>query len=298
MKKIFFFRDLSVEHAKVNQGCFAGLPSLTGLTGLNRYFCIQLCRTLGLAPQALQPSGALLAIENYHLHEGQKKGFKPASATYEAVPAVWASFTAHIALEVEAEGAAADLLTGEDLDELAVDILNTATLCKGNFQKVKRPVNLSAARLADCVGDRERVLRLLPAASLLVRDFSYLVSKGREAGLPLMDVFVAAVLSHSRRPPVLRAFFEDMQAETARLAPVMNGVALLESSPSGRSIRPDALGRQEGSIVGSATYTLVRLQQAASLRRKWAAEEFMGVFWKEVTEPHACSGYFCRALDE
>lgn len=297
MNKLFYFPSVQATHVKVNHGCFVGLPSMTGLTGLNRHFCIALCRELGLPVDALQPSGALLAIEGYHLHEGFKKTHKPGKTTYEAVPAAWASFTAHIALDVQATSEdAANLLAGADLGDIAAELLGDMSLCKGSLTNVKQAANLQHPRLAGLGTERERVLRLLPSASMVVCDYSHLVVAMRAAQLNLMEGLVAATLRHAQRPALYRAFFEDddIYAHQAYLAPVMNGLMFLEDTPSGVSVRQNALGNTTPSLVSSPAFTLTRLQKAASVRIQMAEEEISAAFWKEFRDP---TGFYCRAAE-
>lgn len=302
MKKMFFFRDVSAQHVKVSHGGFVGLPSITGVTGLNRNFAIQLAAALGLAPHDIQPSGALLAFGGYLLHEGYKKGFKPGKAVYESIPAAWASFTAHIALEVEAVSPAAqEKLAGAALAGLAADLLGGMSLCKGSLRNVKKPVPLEHPSLARFGSDRERVLNMLPSDSFVIKDCSYLVSDMRVEGVPLMEGLVASTLRHSQRPLRYRTFFEDesRQVQEWRLAPVMHGLLTLEEVASGKSTRPDSNGVMEASRFASPTFTLTRLQKAPSLRLGYRQDLDAGVdnppmmaFWREHRLPN---GYFCHA---
>lgn len=295
MNKLFFFKGVSAQHVKVSHGGFVGLPSLTGLTGLNRNFAIQLALELDLPPEAIQPAGALLAIEGYHLHEGYKKGHKPKTATYEAIPAAWASFTAHIALEVCAvTEEAKEKLAGAGLEQLAQELLANMQLCKGSLRDVKKPIDLAKWAKTHEGSARQHVLQLLPSQSLIIRDYSYVIASMRQEGLPLMDALVAAALPHSKRPRKYQAFYESeaVLAHEHLLAPVMAGLMKLESSPSLKSIRPDASGRMDGSTASSPAFTLARLQQAASLRIAASAGDEMWAFWREHKYPQ---GYFCAA---
>lgn len=294
MKKLFFFKNVSAQHVKVSHGAFVGLPSITGLTGLNRLFAIELARELGLQPDEIQPAGAMLALEGYHLHEGFKKAHKGKSSTYEAVPAAWASFTAHIALDVRGTTErAVSALSGEDLAPLARDLLSGMSLCKGSLRQVNAPVNLARFR-KEGEEERDTALRLLPSASLVVRDYGHLVTALREANVPLMEGLVAATLYHHKRPQQYAPVFEENFATQVALAPVMDGYLKLENTPSGKSMRPTAQGEQGASTVASPTFTLARLQQAASLRLEQTAnaeEAALNAFWREHKSD---TGYFCR----
>lgn len=294
MKKLFVFKGVAAHHVKVSHAGFVGLPSITGITGLNRNFAIQLAKELELSPAEFQPSGALLSIEGYHLHEGYKKGHKPGQAVYEAIPAAWASFTAHITLEIEAvtEGAA-QKLAGSAVETLAQELLATMPLCKGALRDIPRPFTFESN--GDARLEREQALQLLPAQSMVVVDYSYLVSEMRAQGLPLMEGLVATTLRHAKRPARYRQFFESESVcvQDYVLAPVMSGVLKLEASPSGQSMRPDALGNLQGSSVGSPTFTVARLQKAASLRLQMKeCSEQSYAFWREDPYPQ---GYFCAA---
>jgi hypothetical protein len=294
MKKIFLFKDILAEHVKVSHGGFVGLPSITGLTGLNRNFCIQLAKQLGLSPDSFQPAGALLAIEGYHLHEGYKKGHKGKQAVYEAIPAAWASFTAHIALEVETTNdRAEELLAGEGLSIIAKELLEGMSLCKGSLRNVKQPVNLARFASESRTTERACAMHLLPSQSAIIRDCSYLVADLRSENIPLMEGLVAATVRHSKRPIRYRQFFEDesRNAQDWRLAPVMNGALLLQDAPTGKSVRPDSYGQFSASTVASPTFTLTRLQKTPSVRAVQDPEQHC-CFWREYASPR---GYFCHA---
>jgi len=295
MTRMFFFKGVRAEHVRVSHGVFVGLPSLTGLTGLNRHFAIALAKALRLPVDSLQPAGALLAFEGYHLHEGYKKGHKAGSATYEALPAAWASFTAHLALEVapttpEAEEA----LNQSQVPGIAQELLTTMSLCKGSLREVPWPANLEMSR-REGESTRATVLRLLPSSSFVVRDYGMLVAEMREAQLPLMECLVATALPHARRPEKFRKFFEREEADDsqASLAPVMNGYLKIEESASANSVRQDALGNLTSATVASPSFTIVRMQKAASVR---VAVRDLGdldrAFWRERKEPF---GYFASA---
>lgn len=295
MTRMFFFKGIKAEHVRVSHGVFVGLPSLTGLTGLNRHFAIALAKALRLPVDSLQPTGALLAFEGYHLHEGYKKGHKASSATYEALPAAWASFTAHIALEIAPTSPeAVEALNQSDVSLIAKELLATMSLCKGGLREVGWPLNMQKARRAG-ESDREVVLRLLPSNSFVVRDYGMLVEEMREAQLPLMECLVASALPHAQRPEKFRNFFEREEADDslAALAPVMNGFLKIEESPSGASVRQDALGTLTTATVASPSFTIVRMQKAASVR---AAVRNLSdpdrAFWRERKEPF---GYFASA---
>lgn len=296
MKKLFLFRDVSAHHVKVSHGVFVGLPSMTGVTGLNRNFAIQLAKELSLPLSSLQPAGALLAIEGYHLHEGYKKGHKPGKAVYEAIPAAWASFTAHIALEVEATTEEAEQkLAGTDSGSVAAQLLAGMSLCKGALRNVKRPVDLSKMVKNGAGTERDYALKLLPAQSQVVVDYGHIVSSMRSTGLPLMEGLVASTLRHSKRPLRYKAFFEsdEVAAQDCVLVPVMHGLLKIESTPSLQSIRPDSNGNLEASGVTSPAFTLTRLQKAASLRlRVREGNEPMYAFWREQKYAH---GFFSVA---
>lgn len=295
MNRMFYFKGIRAEHVRVSHGVFVGLPSLTGVTGLNRHFAIALAKALELPVDALQPAGALLAFEGYHLHEGYKKGHKAGSATYEALPAAWASFTAHIALEVTATTPAAiEAMNDAEVPQIAQELLATMPLCKGGLREVPSPVNLERLR-KDGESARETVLRLLPSNSFVVRDYGMLVAEMREAQLPLMECLVATALPHAQRPEKFRKFFEreDADDSLAKLAPVMNGYLKIEAAPSSASVRQDALGNLTAATVASPSFTIVRLQKAASVRAAIRdLSDSDRAFWREVKEPF---GYFASA---
>jgi hypothetical protein len=114
--------------------------------------------------------------------------------------------------------------------------------------------------------------------------------------MALMDGLVASTLRHSQRPVCYQEFFEDSErgAQDWLLAPVMHGLLLLEKSGRTMSIRPDAMGRMATSRVATPTFTLARLQTAASLRATSnATDNPAAVFWRELRRN---SGYFCHAV--
>jgi hypothetical protein len=297
--KVFFFKGLRVEGAKVSHNFAVGLPSLTGLTGLASAFAAKLAQSYDLEPTELVSSGVLFAFENYQLSEGYKKGFKTGKVDYERVPSAWASFTAHLAFEVKAATAKAQsLLDGEDLSETAQELLESLSFCKGRFQNVFKPVNLGTARLKDFAGDRQRAIAMLPSFSTVVTEAGFVVEDLRAAGLPLMEGLMAATLSHDNRPSVFKEFYEEPEHGGGRwkLAPVQDGYLVIDAKGVGQSLRPTYAGVQAESHVASPTLSLVRLQSAASLKLDVAQTsqqtdaDRVGPFWVARATQHS---FYC-----
>lgn len=302
--KHFLFRDVAVEHAKVSHGPFVGLPSLTGLTGLAAAFSLRLAQALGLQPHELQAKGVLMALGRYHRHEGYKKAQKRGKPLEsEAVPAVWASFSAHLVFRVcGVTGRAKELLAAADLRKTSEDVLDGLSLCKGTLQAAGTFVNLDAQRLRNRYPtEAERALAMIPSTALVIREQSDLVELMRQQGLALMEGLIAATLRHANRPQPYRAFFEqwsaddELQVERWKLAPVLNGYLYLEDEPSLQSERVDANGLLGPSRAASAVYTLTRLQTAASLRVGAHAGEPLCAFWEDQA---VAAGRVCVTTEE
>lgn len=296
--KVFLFKGARVEGAKVSHNFAVGLPSLTGLTGLASTFAARLAQSFDLEPTEMVSTGVLFAFENYHLAEGYKKGFKVGQATYERVASAYASFTAHLAFEVRATTAQAQsLLDGEDLAEVAQELLASLSFCKGRFQDVSKPVNLASPRLQDFASDRARAIAMLPSFSTVVAEAGFIVEDLRTAGLPLMEGLLATTLPHAKRPSAFKTFYDDPAHGGGRwkLVPVQDGYLVIDDQGAGQSLRPTYAGVQGASHVASPTFSLVRLQLAASLKLDLAdtsqleADRF-GPFWSSRSHSH---GYFC-----
>jgi hypothetical protein len=285
MMQMLLFRDVLIEHAKVNHGPFVGLPSMTGVFGLGRSLCLDLCEELRLEPSELRLDAALFAYDRVHLHEGYKKGFKPESAEYEAVPAAWASFGAHLAFRIQAcSDRAASALALPHLRGLAADRLEAKRLCKGTVWVDQPAVDLGARVPKDLNNDVAQLLAALPPRARIVRDRSVLVEDARRARLPLMETLIAATLRRELRPRRWREFFDTYDEELrGTLAPVLNGFLFLEDSPSLQAQKADVFGRLLPSRAASATFTLAELQTVASARCRLAEDP--DVLWAErITE--------------
>ncbi|WP_157270430.1 hypothetical protein [Azohydromonas aeria] len=286
MHKHFAFLRVSAQSVKVSQGPFVGLPSVTGLTGLARAFAIGLARARGLGPGELQPDGIGLGVEDYGVHTGYVKAMKEGTATPEAVPAIWASFTASFVIRLRgATPHGIETLTMQDLAGDAATVLTRLRLCKGRLIVQRAPASLAGGRLVERYPtELARAMALLPSRALVLRDESALVEAARSAGLPLMDTLLAATLRHEQRPRPYRDFFEEHGFEMRRLYPVTSGYLALEPEPSQHSARPFSDGRLGPSKVASPMYTLAALQTAASIRAGAAAaqaEQGYRVLWKE-----------------
>jgi hypothetical protein len=264
--KLFLFKDLQVNGAKVSHHFMVGLPSLTGLTGLATAFGAKVAQSLDCDPLDVK-SSVLCAIDNYQLHEGFKKGFNGKGPDLKAVPAAWASFNAHLVIELTTTSQQlGEAFDGVDLNDIAVDVLQSLTLCKGSIQNVRKPVNLEAPRLKDKFPNvKERALAMIPAQSLVITETS-VVSAMRSEQLPLMQGLVAASLPAYRRPKKYQQFFEDYEIDAWKLVPVQDGYLVIDQDGAGTSTRKNFRGEQGPSYVASPTLTLVRLQKAASLR--------------------------------
>lgn len=291
MSKIFMFRDVRAHSVKVSHAGVVGLPSMTGLTGLASNFASRLAKAAGLGPQDFSNSGVLFAFQDYALHEGYKKAFKSGKAVTEAIPAVWASFTAHFAFEVKAETPAAqELLDGMDLSELAEGVLSSMSFCKGSLQDVRRPVNLDSPRLVELGAERYRAIAMLPSFSTVVVDAAFLIDDMRSAGLPLVEGLLAATLKHDARPAEYKKFFADPSrgAEAWKLAPVHDGYLVVDKVGVSQCLRPAYSGVQGRSHVASPTHTLVRLQLAASVKLDASNSSDTGTpFWALKATPNS-----------
>jgi hypothetical protein len=311
MKKIFFLKDVPLHDVCVSTAGFVGLPAITGLLGFSGALALEIARELELEQDTIVASAALMAIENYFLHEGYKRTFKqdvsPVKGTgkftpvAEAVPAAFADFTAHFAIELEARTVLAqERLTNLSLD-IVVEIVMNMSFCKGKFGDIPPAVNLAHPALIEKIPgtERERVLKLLPSASLVLCDASPLVADMRAEGLPLMEGLIAATLPQAKRPALWKNFFETAadgcHADTWRLAPSMNGTLLIEEHSSTHATRTDAFGRSLMAYAGTPTFTLVQLQKASVLRFQATKYQFVPpVFWTQV-ESSSPPGYFCVA---
>jgi hypothetical protein len=300
MKSLLLFRDVGVGHAKVNFGPFVGLPSMTGVHGLGGALCLALCEELGLSPADIRLDASLFAYDEYTLHEGFKKGFKPGTATSEALPAAWASFNAHLLYRIEAcTPQAASALARPDFRRLAAEVLSSLRLCKGTLSPQRQAVNLDAPVLRHLGSDLQRALAMLPPRARVVRDRSGLIETAREAGLPLIELLLAATSAPAQRPKAYRDFFAEVEEQVAprrlSLVPVYNGHFFLEDSPSGQAQRLDAMGHVLPAWASSASYTLAEIQSVASVRAHFdeTAEDYdPDVFWRSVTLPQ---GVFLHA---
>lgn len=306
MKKLFLFRNIQVHSAKVSHGMAVGLPSLTGITGLASAFAADLARSMGLPPTALVNAGALLAFENYKLHEGYKKITEKdksgAKLSTRALASAFASFTVHLALEVEGSCEAAnEALANLDLVERSRDVLRTLRLCGASLVDAPRPTALNAQKIEDLGSERLAALAMLPAQARVMVSASDVVAFMRERKLPLMEGLVAATLAPALRPAPFKSFFEDVLAKYGDEHQHSYGVVqdgyLLVGDANRLAHRPDFHGRQLPVQVASATLTLVRLQLAASLRISTAFEDGSHpsdlAFWR--LQP-VQGGYLCRPI--
>ncbi|WP_029001889.1 hypothetical protein [Azohydromonas australica] len=298
MHRHFVFLRVSAQSVKVSQGPFVGLPSVTGLTGLARAFAISLAKAKGLGPGELQPDGIGLGVEDYEMHAGYVKTMKEGVATPEAVPAIWASFTASFVIRLRgATPRGIELLTTQKLSGDAASVLTELRLCKGRLVVQRPAANLATPRLVERhPAELARAMALLPSRALVLRDESALVQAARTAGLPLMDTLLAATLRHDQRPRPYRDFYEEHGFERRRIYPVTSGYLALESEPSQRSVRLFSDGLLGASRVASPMYTLAALQTAASIRAgvdAAQAEPGYRVLWKEQPVD---GSYVCTAL--
>ncbi len=287
MLHTLLFKDVRAEHVKVSQGPFVGLPSLTGVAGLGRQLCLSLCHELELAPADISLDSFLFAYDAYQLHEGFKKGFKPGTPVYEAIPAAWASFNLHLAFRVEANSPeAASALARPDLRELAADLLATLRLCKGSLHPQRSAVNLGAKRLVSLDSDAARVLAILPPRARVLRDRSLVVEDARNAGLPLMETLIAATLRPRDRPQPYQAVFASGD-ESWQPTVALNGFFYLEDVPTGIAQRADVFGNMLAARAASAAFTIAELQSVAVARTHLVGDvECVAdpdVFWKELS---------------
>lgn len=303
MKKLFLFRNVRVDSAKVSHAMAVGLPSLTGVTGLASAFAAELARAAGLAPTAMVNAGVLLAFENYKLHEGYKKITEKdksgSKLSTRALASAFASFTAHLAIEVEGADAAADeALANLDLVDVARDVLQSLRLCGASLVGAPRPTRLNAQKVQDLGSERLAALAMLPSKARVLVDATDVVEQMREQGLPLMEGLIAATMAPSVRPGVFKTFFENAMVEGQEhlhTYGVVHDGYLLVGDAQRLAHRPDFHGRQLPVQVASPTLTLVRLQMAASLRAAPAydtgasAADF--AFWRLQS---CTGGYLCR----
>lgn len=272
------FRDVRAEHVKVSHGPFIGMPSITGITGLGRALCLQLTREWGLPPDALKLDASAFAYDQYFLHEGYKRGFKPGKADIEAIPAAFASMRVHLAFRVRARApAAADRLAQAETRAVATEILEMLRLCKGNLRPQQRTaVNLNAPALVEHFPESTaRLLAMLPSRARLLRSRAFLVEQARNEGLSLMELLAAASLRPGSRPEPYRSALD----YPMNLVAVLNGFLYLQEQPSLAPQRIDAYGHLGLSHAVSATYTLAELQSVASARCHLQDEP--DVFWRE-----------------
>lgn len=305
MKKVFLFRNVRVDSAKVSHAMAVGLPSLTGLTGLAGAFAGSLAKSAGLCPTEITNAGILFAFEDYHLHEGYKKVTEKAQSgralATRALASAYASFTAHFVIEVEAQTpAAADVLANDPgLALNAADILRCARLCGGSLIEAETPWALRPARVDACGSERLAALSLLPPDARVMVDATGVVAKMREEGLPLMEGLLAATMRHSARPEPFKGFFESVPADWGDTHQHTYGVVhdgyLLIGDTGRRANRLSYRHERLPVQVASPTLSLVRLQLAASLRSQPALEAgghpADGAFWSVHALP---GGYLCR----
>ena len=303
MKKVFLFRNVRVDSVKVSHAFTVGLPSLTGLTGLASAFAAELARAVGLRPTELVNAGVLLGMEHYKLHEGYKKVTEKAASgaglATRALASAYASFTAHLVLEVEGTTPAADeALNNFELRELARDVLRGLRLCGASLLDASNPVNLDKLRAEDFGGERLAALALLPSKARVLVDASYVVAEMRDKGIPLMEGLITATMPHYHRPGRYKAFFEDLFAQLGEehqhtFGAVHNGY-LLVGDAKREAVRPSFDGEYLPVQVASPTHTLVRLQLASSVRSTPPDAEGQRVcdwaFWR--MQP-AQGGYLC-----
>ena len=289
--KCIVLKNTMAENVRISHGPFVGLPSISGLTGLNRAFCVQLANGLHLSAAELQPHGIVLAVENYTPHYEFKTRFKPikpsASPQREAIPAQYASFTAHFIMRVRpTTERAQELLSAVDLRAASTAIINRLRLCGGNLHSGRV---LTTLRRADRESEELTALRELPSFSLVLRDRADIVAAARENGLGMMETLIASALPHINRPTRYKEFFESQGTEYASLAPVANGFLVLEDRVVARGTRMDATGAVPDAYPASATYTIAQLQKAAVLRAALNSEapEDPMVFWKEFHSDNA-----------
>lgn len=280
----FMFRGVPVEHARVNAGPFVGLPAMTALTGLSSAFCLQLAQALGRSPEEVVPRGVLFALERYHLHEGLKRTPKPGSnkpKEAEADPASWASFVGHFAFRCSgATPQAQELLAQPTTSTLAQEVMQGLRLAKGAFRRVPTAVDLARYQRAG-VSAELAVLRALPSHCLVAVDYSYEVFEMRSGQMDMMATLLAATLQHDKRPAPYRAFFEERGFENVCFVPVQNGFVKLADGPA-KGACLDLYGRVPPTMIASPSYTLVRLQKAASVRARIVQHgEAPGVFWQQ-----------------
>jgi hypothetical protein len=275
-----------VSHAKVSHGPFVGLPSVTGMTGLARAFTLELERELQLSPGTLQPEGVCMALENYHRHEGYKKTIKPGTAEARAVAALHASFTAHFIFRIGAITPAGEAaLISSDLLSKAPEILGRLRLCGGTLQPPKRAVNLDSPGLRKkSESELERALMMIPSHALILRDQSEVIEAARAEGLPLMELLVSTSMRPEHRPAAYRDFFERQGYSVERLVPLAAGFHALEEDPSLSADKQDVFGEFPDARAASMSYTLGRLQTAASVRLTGRENGDYLSFWKEWKE--------------
>lgn len=280
-----------------------GLPSLTGLTGLASAFAGELAKEAGLPPTAFTNAGVMLAFENYHLHEGYKKivekevsGSKLAT---RALASAFASFTAHLAIEVESKTEeAADALNNRDLGRLAQSVLCSLRLCGASLIEAPLPTLINSEKKDKYGSERLAALAMIPSSARVIVDSSLTLELMREQNLSLMEGLVAATINPKFRPAPYKEFFEKvvMNFDNKHLhsyGVVHDGYQSI--GKTGRpSIKTDYFGNRPEVQVVSPTHTLVRLQQVSSLRSAPAVEgsppsDF--AFWKMYSVE---GGVLCR----
>ena len=297
MRKVFVFKNIEVSGAKVSHALAIGLPSLTALTGLAGAFASSLAVAAGLSPLDLRDAGVALAFENYHLHEGYKKATdsKKSDIASRALAAVYASFTAHLIIEVEgATPAANEALANLDLTDDARDTLQGLRLCGASLMGATRPLRLNAQKVQELGSERKAAFAMLPSKARVVVDSSHFVAGMRAQGLNLMAGLLAATMPHKTRPAPFKEFFEEACGGHQHVLGVVHNGYMLLGETGAHAFRPTYQGEYLPVQAGSPTLTLVRLQSAASLR---SAPEEDGAsptdfaFWK--THRHV-GGYLCQ----
>lgn len=303
MKKTFLFRNVAVHSAKVSHALAVGLPSLTGVTGLASAFAAELAKDMNLAPTELVSSGVLFAFEDYVLHEGYKKVTEKdksgASLATRALASAYASFKAHLIIEVRATTPAAeDALANLDLVDTARDVLRSLKLCGASLLAAPRPTRINPEKSQELGGERYAALAAVPSKARVLVDASPVVSAMREQGLPLVEGLIAATLRPSARPGQFGQFFDSLKSEDSphdhTYGVVQDGYLLV--GDAGRpSTRPAYNGQRLPLQVASPTLSLVRLQLAASLRS--GGEDAEGIraadlaFWSTCLQD---SVFVCR----
>lgn len=304
MKKVFLFRNLQVDSAKVSHAMAVGLPSLTGLTGMASAFAGELAKEAKLHPTELVNAGVLLAFENYKLHEGYKKitdkDKSGSKLSTRALASAFASFTAHLVIEVEGlTPAANEALANLDMVDMSCEVLRSLRICGAPLLSAPRPTRLNPQKVADLGGERLAAVAMLPSKARVLVDASPVVELMREKSLPLMEGLIAAVMRPYQRPEPFKAFFEEVLHEFGdehlHTYGVVHDGYLLVGDAERLATRPDYRGERLPVQVASPTLSLVRLQLAASLRSQPGFDQGGHpadcAFWRmDAFE----GGYLCR----